>query len=268
VAIPLSTMARRANPRKREIVLRPVTLPTTLVSDLYAAAYAPIVNAWTEAEARIMAEYERSLAELTTDSPQSIGDVLASIEGGLAKLILTVRLRIGDWGAKAERTHRAKWRGAVKAATKVDIGTMIGPEAARIPLGMAIERNVGLVKSVSDQTRQRIGEAVLRGLNARKPAREVAKEISEATGMARRRALNVAADQTVKITEQLNTNRAIEAGLEYYEWVHSGKLHPREEHRARNGQRFKYGEPSGDEPSDAPFCGCTARACLTLDSEF
>lgn len=268
MAIPLSTMARRANPRKREIVLRPVTLPTTLVSDLYAAAYAPIVNAWTEAEARIMAEYERSLAELTTDSPQSIGDVLASIEGGLAKLILTVRLRIGDWGAKAERTHRAKWRGAVKAATKVDIGTMIGPEAARIPLGMAIERNVGLVKSVSDQTRQRIGEAVLRGLNARKPAREVAKEISEATGMARRRALNVAADQTVKITAQLNTNRAIEAGLEYYEWVHSGKLHPREEHRARNGQRFKYGEPSGDEPSDAPFCGCTARACLTLDGEF
>jgi SPP1 gp7 family putative phage head morphogenesis protein len=268
VAIPLSTMARRANPRKREIVLRPVTLPTTLASDLYAAAYAPIVNAWTEAEARIMAEYERSLAELTTDSPQSIGDVLASIEGGLAKLILTVRLRIGDWGAKAERTHRAKWRGAVKAATKVDIGTMIGPEAARIPLGMAIERNVGLVKSVSDQTRQRIGEAVLRGLNARKPAREVAKEISEATGMARRRALNVAADQTVKITAQLNTNRAIEAGLEYYEWVHSGKLHPREEHRARNGQRFKYGEPSGDEPSDAPFCGCTARACLTLDGEF
>lgn len=268
MAIPLSTMARRANPRKREIVLRPVTLPTTLASDLYAAAYAPIVNAWTEAEARIMAEYERSLAELTTDSPQSIGDVLASIEGGLAKLILTVRLRIGDWGAKAERTHRAKWRGAVKAATKVDIGTMIGPEAARIPLGMAIERNVGLVKSVSDQTRQRIGEAVLRGLNARKPAREVAKEISEATGMARRRALNVAADQTVKITAQLNTNRAIEAGLEYYEWVHSGKLHPREEHRARNGQRFKYGEPSGDEPSDAPFCGCTARACLTLDGEF
>lgn len=268
MAIPLPVMARRANPRKREIVVRPVTLPTTLASDLYAAAYAPIVNAWAEAEARIMAEYERSLAELTTDSPQSIGDVLASIEGGLLRLILTVRLRIGDWGKKAERTHRAKWRGAVKAATKVDIGTMIGPEAARIPLGMAIERNVGLVKSVSDQARQRIGEAVLRGLNARKPAREVAKEISEATGMARRRALNIASNETTNLASMLNQERMREAGIEFYEWISSHKVHFRPEHAARDGKRYELGHFGDDEPGMAIHCACTGRAVLSLEGEF
>jgi len=272
MSIPLAAMAARTKrTRKREITFRPITAPGTFASDLYAEAYAPVVKAWSEASERIVEQYGRSLATmdgLTTDSPVEVGAVLSATEDAVTRILLSIRLRLEAWALRTERWHRGKWSSTVKAATGVDIATMIGPKGAQTTVGAAIERNVGLVRSVSEQTRTRIGEAVFRGINKRSPAREVAKEIREATGMARRRALNVAADQTVKITAQLNTNRAIEAGLEYYEWVHSGKLHPREEHRARNGQRFKYGEPSGDEPSDAPFCGCTARACLTLDGEF
>ena len=90
----------------------------------------------------------------------------------------------------AEAWHRARWRGAVLTATSVDLQTMIGPADVRETVEAVIQRNVGLVRSVSDETRRRIGDAVFRGLQKRTPAREVARELREAVAMSRRRALD------------------------------------------------------------------------------
>lgn len=270
--IPLAAMAARAKrTRKREITFRPITAPATLASDLYAEAYAPVVKAWSEAAERIVEQYGRSLATLdglTVDSPAEVGAVLSATEDAVTRILLSIRLRLETWALRTERWHRGKWSSTVKAATGVDIATMIGPKGAQTTVGAAIERNVGLVRSISEQARTRIGEAVFRGLNKRAPAADVAKEIREATGMARRRALNVAADQTVKITAQLNQERRREAGIDTWEWVHSGKLHPREEHRERNGNRYSDDDAPEDTPGELPFCGCTERAVLSLDGEF
>ena len=266
--IPLAAMAARTKrTRKREITFRPITAPATLASDLYAEAYAPVVKAWSEAAERIVEQYGRTLA-MTTDSPAEVGAVLSATEDAVTRILLSIRLRLEAWALRTERWHRGKWSSTVKAATGVDIATMIGPKGAQTTVGAAIDRNVGLVRSVSEQTRTRIGEAVFRGLNKRAPAADVAKEIREATGMARRRALNVAADQTVKITAQLNQERRREAGIDTWEWVHSGKLHPREEHRARDGKRYSDDDAPEDTPGELPFCGCTERAVLSLDGEF
>lgn len=266
--IPLAAMAARTKrTRKREITFRPITAPGTFASDLYAEAYAPIVKAWSEASERIIAQYERTLV-MTTDSPAEVGAVLSATEDAVTRILLSIRLRLEAWALRTERWHRGKWTSTVKAATGVDIATMIGPKGAQTTVGAAIERNVGLVRSISEQARTRIGEAVFRGLNKRAPAADVAKEIREATGMARRRALNVAADQTVKITAQLNQERRREAGIDTWEWVHSGKLHPREEHRERNGNRYSDDDAPEDTPGELPFCGCTERAVLSLTSEF
>lgn len=270
--IPLAAMAARTRrTRKREITFRPITAPATLASDLYAEAYAPVVKAWSEAAERIVEQYGRSLATLdglTVDSPAEVGAVLSATEDAVTRILLSIRLRLETWALRTERWHRGKWSSTVKAATGVDIATMIGPKGAQTTVGAAIERNVGLVRSISEQARTRIGEAVFRGLNKRAPAADVAKEIREATGMARRRALNVAADQTVKITAHLNQERRREAGIDTWEWVHSGKLHPREEHRARDGKRYSDDDAPEDTPGELPFCGCTERAVLSLDGEF
>lgn len=266
MTIPLAAMVQRSRKtRRREIVLRPVALPATTASDLYASSYAPIIATWTAAQAGIMAEYERSLAALTTDGAAEIGDILTRTENNIATILLSIRLRLQRWGQIAERQHRQRWSAAVKAGTGIDIGMMIGPETARETVGATIERNVGLVRSVSEQARTKIGEAVFRGLSQRKPAREVAAEIREGVAMSRRRALRIAGDQNSKLSSQLNTERAREAGLEFYEWMHSFKAHPRPEHVARNGQRFEFGHFGDDEPGLAPFCGCVARATLSLD---
>lgn len=268
-SIPLAAMARRARKtRRKEIVLKPIPAPATMASDLYAGTYAPVVKTWEAAIPVIIAQYERSLADMTTDSPATIGEVLTRTESGVTSLVVDIRLALAAWAARIERWQRARWRSTVLTATGVDLDTMLGPQAMRMTTGAAIERNVGLVRSVSEQTRTRIGEAVFRGLNRRSPAAEVAKEIRTATGMARRRAMNIAADQTVKITAALNQERRREAGIDTWEWVHSGKLHPREEHRARNGKRYSDDDAPEDTPGELPFCGCTERAVLSLDSEF
>ncbi len=270
--IPLAAMAARTKrTRKREITFRPITAPGTFASDLYAEAYAPVVKAWEAAAERIVGQYERSLATmdgLTVDSPAEVGEVLSATEDAVTRILLSSRRRLEAWGLRTERWHRGKWTSTVKAATGVDIAAMIGPKGAQTTVGAAIERNVGLVSSISEQALTRIGEAVFRGLNKRAPAADVAKEIREATGMARRRALNVAADQTVKITAQLNQERRREAGIDTWEWVHSGKLHPREEHRERNGNRYSDDDAPEDTPGELPFCGCTERAVLSLDGDF
>jgi len=142
-----------------------------------------------------------------------------------------------------------------------------------------IARNVGLVRSVSDETRRRIADAVFRGLQARTPPRTVAKEIAEAVGIGRKRALRIAAHQNVVLSSQLNEERRRQAGITEWIWVHSRKRHPRLEHQERDGNLYT-DDPSkaGREyegktirpapetrPGEEINCGCTSRALLVLE---
>lgn len=172
-----------------------------------------------------------------------------------------------------------RWRRTVQAATSIDLATLIGPQDVRETLETVIARNVGLVRSVSDETRRRIADSVFRGLQARTPSRQVAKEISEAVGIERRRALRIAADQNVKMSSALNDERRRQAGIDSFLWRHSGKVHPRAAHVERDGKL--YSEDPGkvgteyegklvrkvpeDRPGQLPFCGCSARAVLILE---
>lgn len=267
----LARMYAGRKPRKRAVTFDKVTLPATVASDLYASVYGPIVAKWAEAIPAIMAEYERSLSELTTDAAADISGVVNSVDGSVSALSITLRLRLERWTARIEELHRKRWASSVKKATGLDISTLVGSGDMRAPLGSLIERNVELVRSVSDQARSRISDTVFRGLQERKPPREVAAEIREAVAMSRRRALNIASDQLNKAGEALNEGRRNEAGISTWEWVSSHKTHFRKEHAARDGKRYddnvKTGRfaPPQDRPGQLPYCGCTSRAVLDLD---
>jgi SPP1 gp7 family putative phage head morphogenesis protein len=247
---------------RTRIVLRPITISPVLAGDLYRAAFAHIIEAWRAALPQLEAEYARTLAELVQDAPADLSATMSAVEQGIAARAIAVTVALRRWADLAERHHRARWRGAVLSATKVDLATMIGAEAARITLEVTLERNVALVASVAQETRTRIASEVFQGFTERRPARDIGKAISEAVEMSRRRALNIAADQTSKLAAQLNVERAREAGISQYEWMSSHKKFPRAEHAARDGKVFTYGTPAGDEPGMAIHCGCVARAVL------
>lgn len=272
----LAAMIRRVRkPRRKSIALREIAPPAVLATGLYRAFYAPVITAWQEAEARILAEYERTLAEMTTDSPADMDGTLRGIGELLERLLLTLTPRLRDWAVRLENWHRGKWRGAVLAAAGVDLQTMLGPEDVAETVEAFLARNAGLVRNVSEEARGRITDIVFRGLTARTPARDVAREIAEAIGMARRRALGIASDQLTKATSALDSERMRQAGIEEFIYRHSGKRHARPWHKARNGKRYNLDtlhEVDGDdviEPNDAPgvppFCACRKQAAISFD---
>lgn len=276
----LPAMARRArNVRRKTITIRDIIPPQMLARDLASTAYAPIVAVWEDATPRIMDAYALSLAQMTTDSPADVQREIEAAEGEASRLYLLLDARLRDWTLRVERWFRGKWRGAILSATGVDLGTLIGPEGVRASLETHLAWNADLVRDVSAQTRQRISAAVFDGLRARTPAREVAAKIREATGLARDRSTRIASDQLTKLTSSLADERRREAGIDLWKWRHSGKRHPREDHRARDGNLYadrpggggetvdgqRVLDPPEDRPGRLPYCGCRSQSVIRFD---
>lgn len=280
MAYSLPRMARQAG-KRRDITLRPI-IPTQAAATDLAAIYAPAWQIWADNIDRILAGYDpQPLPTADTLTIDTIDQVQAAISSVAQEFltVLTARIAPGlrQWVVKAERTHRSKWSAAIKAGVGVDLDLILSAQPVEEALGTWLARNVALVQNVSDQAQGRIADAVFRGYEQRTPVREVAKEIREATGMGRDRALRVAADQSSKLSSQLDRERQAEAGLTQFKWRHSGKSHPRSWHKARDGKVYfsRSGKPAdGGEaiPADdragmAPWCGCREQAYIALLDE-
>jgi hypothetical protein len=274
VRFDLATLIKRARKTRRsQIVLRPIAPTAVQAGSLYAAAYRPVIEAWRVGVARIMAEYERSLPvrdALTTDSIFDLDSILAAIGDELARLVVTLTPALRDFAVRQEAWHASKFRGAVLTATSIDVGTLLGPEDTSETVQAFLANNTQLIRSVSDQTRTRVAEAVLTGYQNRTPAREVARSLDDAVELGRKRALRIAADQNTKLAARLDQARQEAAGIVKFRWRHSGKIHPRKEHVKHNGIVYSWdnlpllnGEP--DRPGQAPFCGCRAAAVIDLE---
>lgn len=259
----LAQLARRQrNIRRNRIVLREISAPATFATNLYSRTYARVVALWQRRIDRIMAEYERTLSTMTTDSPADIQRELDEGESEFQRLFVELRPELQDWALNTERWVRGRWRGAVLSATEVDLGTLLGPEDMRDILEAWIARNVALIRDVSAQAQGRIADAVFRGLSQRRPARDVAKDIREAVTMARDRSIRIASHQLSDISNRLADERRREAGIDSWIWVHSKKRNPRPEHQARDGKEYSDRSPPPTLPGSEPFCGCRSRGVL------
>ena len=272
----LTAMAAREGKRSN-ITLRPIN-PTQANAQDLARLYLAVLAAW-DVDA-IMSGYTGGL---TTDAPTDQASAIERAEQTVTRLITEFASGLRLWQVRVERWHRSKWTAAVKAGTGLDIEMMLSAGEVSETLEVFLQRNVALVRNVSDQVRGRIADAVFRGYQERQPAREVSKAISEATGLARDRSLRIASDQNAKLSAALDRERQTEAGLDLYRWRHSGKLHPRDWHRARDGHIYDRrsgkrvnpdgsamdGEtvPPGDRPGEQPWCGCRAQAYLPIMAE-
>lgn len=263
----LATLIRRANPglRRSSIVLRDIVPPTTLATNLYRAAYARVIASWSDALPGIEDAYARTIAEMTTDSPADVQGEIDRVSEGITRLLLLLTPEVRNWALRTEQWYRGKWRGAVLSATGVDLDTMLGAGDLRASLETHIEWNTSLIKDVSDQARQRIGNAVFDGLRNRTPARDVAKTMREAVAMGRRRSVAIASDQLNKLTLSLADERRREAGIDTWKWRSSHKLHFRPEHAARDGNEYTDATAPQDMPGQLPYCGCRSQAVITFD---
>ena len=278
----LAAMTKRVRRTRRDVIaLRPIKAPGTFASDLFASTYAPVVKVWQEAIPEIMEEYERTLGQMTTDAPADVSVRVDLAEARAQSVFVAIAVTLERWVYRIELWHRRRWVANVLSATNVSLDTLIGPDDVRETIQVALARNVGLVKSVSDGTRRRIEAAVFNGFTTRKPSREIAKELREAVGIERRRALRIASNETTTLAAELNQERRRQAGIDTWQWIHSSKRHPRPEHEARDGflysenaerhgkvyqgKRIRKSPQRDDWPGVPIYCGCTSRAVLILE---
>lgn len=278
----LAQLARQQRkPRRKSAILREVAAPLGYAQDLYLNCYRPIIDLWAASLPAILSAYERTLAEITTDSPADVQAEMDAAESAFQRLFLMLTPALRTWALRTETVIRGRWRGAVLSATGVDLSTMLGAGEARGTIESYLEWNTALIRDVQDQTRKRIADRVFAGLTERKPAREVAKEIREAVGMSRDRSQRIAADQLNKLSSSLADERRREAGLDVWMWLHSQKAHPRKAHQARDGKLYtdnpalvgkkvdgkvvNRAPERGDRPGQPPYCGCRSRAVMIFD---
>jgi SPP1 gp7 family putative phage head morphogenesis protein len=259
--------SRIRRPSRRPITLANIA-PTQAQADDLALLYLRVVTAWREAAPQIMAEYERTLSELQTDSAASTSGTIDDISDAIRRLVLLLTPDLRQWALRVEQVQRGKWVRNILSAASIDLSTILTPGDVEETVQSSIEWNAALIRDVAEETRRRIVNSVFSGFQRRAPAREIAKEITEATGLARARARRIAADQTVKLGSRLNQARQQQAGLTSFKWRHSGKTHPRSWHKARDGQIYPWEGseiPADDMPGVPPYCGCTAQGVVVFE---
>lgn len=263
----LAQMAVAHGRRKRNSVLANIA-PTKAQADDLARIYLRVVAAWQEGIPRIVAEYERTIAEMTTDSAATTGGAIDSVAAEIQRLVIMLTPDLRRWALTVERVHRGKWVRSVLSATDVDLDTVLTAADVNDTVEASLNWNIALIRDVDAEVQKRIANSVFAGFQRRAPAVEIAKEIREATGMARARSVRIASDQTVKLGARLNQARQEQAGLTSFKWRHSGKVHPRSWHLARNGHVYPWanpGIPADDMPGVPPYCGCTAQGVVSFD---
>jgi len=280
----LTHMARQKGVR-RNLTLRPIE-PTQANANSLAGLYLAVLKAWNPSA--ILAGYDppaKGVSDaLVLDAPSDQTVAIQQAESEVSRLILEFTSGLRAWVLRVERWHEAKWSAAVQAGAGVDVASLLNFGEVSETIDVFIDRNVALVRNVSDQLRGRISDAVYRGYQQRLPVREVAKEISDATGLARKRSVRIASDQNSKISAALDRNRRDEAGVSMFRYRHSGKLHNRPWHKARDGKIYdsatgRQVEPDGakmdggdviaadDRPGMPPWCGCREAAYLAIMAE-
>lgn len=276
-------MASRQGLKRRETAFAPILTTSAQANDL-AAISRRIIAPWLDAKTAITEIYARELARrLQQDSIDDLTSLFAALGGAVDRLILDLTPAMQNWAIQVEGWHRGKWSRSVLAGTDVDISTMIGPTDAIETIDAFMARQTALIRRVSDDTRAKIADLVYRGLEQRLASNVVGREIARITGLSRKRANRIAADQSVKLASALDAQRQREAGLTVWKWRHSGKLHYRPYHKARDGNLYADSKadqgttPSGEiisEPPEAddlpgipPYCGCVRQGVLMLDGE-
>ena len=163
-----------------------------------------------------------------------------------------------------EATRNTKrWITNIKKALKIDVSTIVRPEDADDMVRLFVQKNTGLIKSLSDDAVKIVEQAVYDAHLQKLPAAELQKELQKRiSGLKDGRAKLIADDQLSKLNGQLNMMRIQQAGGKEYKWDYQKGI-PRKtsraSHVARHKQIFRIGEPSGDEPGQAIGCKCRAR---------
>lgn len=139
-------------------------------------------------------------------------------------------------------------------------------------LGKWVSDNVELIKTVPNQSLDKMKELVYQNYMKGATTTDIVREIQHQYGMDKRHAKLIARDQTAKLSSKITQSQQRDAGVSNYEW--SGTLDRRERasHRALEGKIFSWDNPPETDrgrrchPGEDYRCRCCALPVFDLDT--
>lgn len=146
-----------------------------------------------------------------------------------------------------------EWKRAIKATLGIDIREdyYLGDFYVE-QLEKWISENVDLIKTIPEDTLEKMKDIVYDGFTNGKTTTRMVKEMQRAYGISRRRAELIARDQTAKLNGQIQRAQQQDAGITEYIWCTTGDERVRRSHRELNGKKFSWDDPP--ENSDGRKC--------------
>lgn len=94
----------------------------------------------------------------------------------------------------------------------------------------ATNQNARLIESISTQYLGQVANIVEGNMRVGMRPSYIEKELTQQFGVTQRRAKMIARDQTAKVTGEINKQRQVNAGFEYFRWRDSGDSRVRDRH--------------------------------------
>lgn len=263
----LAAMARASGVRRDTVDIRSIDITKALEGELFAIMMRP-VDLWrAQVKERIFPAYEAARPEITLDAPaDDVSGSFTVAEAVVVTGMAGLSQEIADWLRKVVQWHNRQWSNRVKAALGVDVWPFVSASSNTDIIDAMLQRNVSLITSISDDLRKDIAEVIWREFQLKTPPRQVAKMLNQRFGIARRRALLIAADQSGKVAAELSMLRQNEAGIKRYKWVATMDMRTRPAHAALNGKIMRWDKPHPTEryPGYQIRCRCSAASVLDL----
>lgn len=182
---------------------------------------------------------------------------------------------------QASETNRERMQNMFKNIFGVDIFGIIDDAGLREQLDGMIEENIGLIKTIPQDSLQRARNAVTANFRGETlPGGSLIKELQRIGGITKNRARLIARDQTSKLNSSINQARQQSIGVEEYVWRNSkdervvgnpSGLYPKgrrkhNDHWNRDGKRFKWSDPPPDGHPGQPIqCRCRAEPIIDIN---
>lgn len=174
-----------------------------------------------------------------------------------------VTSRIAQFAERVARFNKQQFHSVMRSAYGVNV--LQSEPWLNDSLRAWESENIKLIRSIPQQSLERLHGKVLNAVRAGRPMRELRDLIRREYGVTNSRAELIARDQIGKLNGELTEERQTGIGVKRYKWRGSLDERERDEHVAREGMEFSWDKPPPDgHPGEPIQCRCSAEPILPL----
>jgi uncharacterized protein with gpF-like domain len=227
--------------------------PTEALRSQMAAPYFTIAAEWAAERDSLVAGYAHARA---SGDAGAINRAIAAAHDRVSAKAAAARAQASASIRRLDAWHARQWAQRVRTATRVDLGAVI-PADTSFTTGNAAHWAEQLIDDMIQQTGNAIGSALQATLAANAQASDAVAAVVGVVKRVRRRAANIGADQTDRISSQLDRDRRKAVGITKFRWHHSPHVRqPRPEHLARDGRIYSEANAPNDRAGTLYGCQC------------